>query len=246
MAYASLHPVARRTRLRERLTAAFCVAVIVALLGAALLRAFDVGTVKDTPDSVLKLLPEAQHPPAEKPFPARARSHHAGTAAPPNLRSRATPIVAPTPEVRLIAPPPVTAAPIAGAGAAPSAGASNVTGPGSGAGGQGVETGAGEAGNGGGDDGTDEVLIAGRIKESDFPRGVLEAGIRDATVHIRFTVGVNGRVSNCIVARSSGSPELDETTCRLITQRFRYRPATDAQGRPVAQEVEGEHRWSGR
>jgi hypothetical protein len=32
-------------------------------------------------------------------------------------------------------------------------------------------------------------------------------------------------------------------TCRLIQQRFVFRPATDRYGRPVADEVEGEHIW---
>jgi hypothetical protein len=30
----------------------------------------------------------------------------------------------------------------------------------------------------------------------------------------------------------------------LIQQRFVYRPSTDASGRPIADEVEGEHDWS--
>jgi protein TonB len=32
------------------------------------------------------------------------------------------------------------------------------------------------------------------------------------------------------VTRSSGNDLLDTTTCRLIVQRFRYRPAHDADG----------------
>ena len=58
-----------------------------------------------------------------------------------------------------------------------------------------------------------------------------------------FTVGANGRVTSCTVTRSSGVPELDSLTCRLIQQRFRYRPSTDRYGRPIPDEVEGEHDW---
>jgi protein TonB len=58
-----------------------------------------------------------------------------------------------------------------------------------------------------------------------------------------FTVGTDGRVTSCTVTRSSGVPELDALTCRLIQQRFRYRPSTDRFGRPIPDEVEGEHDW---
>jgi periplasmic protein TonB len=50
-------------------------------------------------------------------------------------------------------------------------------------------------------------------------------------------------VSRCTVTSSSGVPELDALTCRLIVQRFRYRPSTDRYGRPIADTVEGEHEW---
>jgi len=37
--------------------------------------------------------------------------------------------------------------------------------------------------------------------------------------------------------------ELDLLTCRLVQQRFRYRPSTDRYGRPYPEVVEGEHEW---
>jgi protein TonB len=72
---------------------------------------------------------------------------------------------------------------------------------------------------------------------------VLKAGI-GGTVYMRFVVGTNGRVTDCSVTRSSGNVELDETTCRLIMQRFRYEPTRDAKGRAVPDVVTGEHVWS--
>ena len=62
-------------------------------------------------------------------------------------------------------------------------------------------------------------------------------------VHLRFVVAATGRVSRCDVTRSSGDPSLDETTCRLIVRRFRYRPALGADGRAIAQVIPGEHDW---
>ena len=41
-------------------------------------------------------------------------------------------------------------------------------------------------------------------------------------------------------------PELDALTCRLVQQRFVYRPSTDRYGRPIEDEVEGEHDWVAR
>jgi protein TonB len=62
-------------------------------------------------------------------------------------------------------------------------------------------------------------------------------------VHLRFVVGTSGRVTGCTVTRSSGNAELDSTTCRLIMRRLRYRPATNAEGRPIPATVVGKHEW---
>jgi protein TonB len=62
-------------------------------------------------------------------------------------------------------------------------------------------------------------------------------------VSVTFTVQVNGRVSGCHVTRSSRVPELDALTCRIIEQRFRFRPSMDRYGRPYADEVDWDHDW---
>jgi protein TonB len=120
--------------------------------------------------------------------------------------------------------------------AAPSGGGSG-TGPALGSG-----SGGGAGGQGYGEGGGDLELIAGDIAPNDYPRHLAKAGI-GGTVGTRGTVGVNGRVTHCIVIRSSGVLELDVLTCRLIEQRFIYRPATDRYGRPVPDEVEIEWTW---
>ena len=109
-------------------------------------------------------------------------------------------------------------------------------------------SGGGAGGNGYGDDdggGTDAEQIAGEIRPSDYPRDLRRAGI-GGTVYFVFTVGPNGRVTRCGLTRSSGVPELDALTCRLVMQRFVYRPSTDGRGRPVPTEVDGEHEWVAR
>ena len=127
--------------------------------------------------------------------------------------------------------------------AAPVSGGGSGSGPaiGSGAGG-----GTGGQGYGADDDGgTDLVQIAGEIRPSDYPRDLRDRGV-GGRVGMVFTVGTNGRVTSCTVTRSSGVPELDSLTCRLIQQRFVYRPSTDRFGRPIADEVDGEQDWVAR
>ncbi|WP_435417795.1 energy transducer TonB [Parerythrobacter aurantius] len=49
----------------------------------------------------------------------------------------------------------------------------------------------------------------------------------------RATVDVSGEVSGCSILDSSGFKRLDELTCRLVTQRARFDPALDYQGKPI-------------
>ncbi|HVF94146.1 MAG TPA: TonB family protein [Sphingomonas sp.] len=135
-------------------------------------------------------------------------------------------------------------APVAGPGAEPSTGAAPVPGPGSGAGGVGIGTGSGGAGDGDGAGGGVTPLRwrSGELEDDDLPRWVPEGF--SGTVHLRFTVGVKGRVTDCTVTRSSGIADLDALTCRLIVKRLRYRPTLDRSGRPVPDIVTGEQTWT--
>jgi protein TonB len=121
---------------------------------------------------------------------------------------------------------------------APSGGGSG-SGPALGAGAGG---GSGGQGYGGDDGGTDLEKIAGEIEPSDYPRSLGNRGI-GGRVSVTFTVETSGRVTNCRVTRSSGTAELDALTCRLMEQRFRFRPSTDRYGRPIRDEVDWDHDW---
>ncbi|WP_166041008.1 energy transducer TonB, partial [Sphingosinicella sp. YJ22] len=100
--------------------------------------------------------------------------------------------------------------------------------------------GSGAGGSGGG--ASRARHMSGQIVRRDYPRAAVEARA-EGRVETRFTVGTDGRVSNCRVTRSSGNAALDQTTCRLIEQRFRWTPARDAQGRPVAEERGWQQTW---
>jgi protein TonB len=229
----------------DRMVSALVSAGLVALLLWALLVGLSVargGAVSEG----LKLfgVTRPPPPPPEKDPPKPVRNFRpAGEAAPPNFRAKPTEIVAPEPVVTMpLPPPPVVVAPVAGPGTQASAGAADVPGPGTGAGGEGDGFGAGGSGDGDGAGDVPPRRVGGRIRDSDYPLAAGEEGV-GGTVGVRFVVEVDGRVPSCEVTRSSGSRLLDDTTCRLIVQRFRYRPAQDARGRPFRSVIVQNETW---
>ena len=179
-----------------------------------------------------------------RPPPAKVRSPKPeGASAPPNLRAKATEVVAP-PVIPLIIPPPppVVVATRPDEGNASHSGNADIRGPGTGAGGEGNGTGSGRYGDGDGGGGTAPRQIRGRLKDSDYARSAVEAGV-GGTVGVRFMVETDGRVSDCEVDHSSGNIALDNTTCRLIQERFRFDPARDEEGRPVPSTIIENHSW---
>jgi protein TonB len=227
----------RTVRSRDRFTALVAVAAVQLALAFGLLSGFRVDIDRSS-DIVGQLIEISPPPPVPPPPPEPHKSasvHHNSSAPKADPRPLGgSPGQQPTP-----APPSIAPVVAVRPSAAPSGGGTG-TGPatGNGAGGGTGGTGYGDSEGGG----TDLQQIAGEITPRDYPRHLREAGI-GGTVGILFTVGVNGRVTACRVTRSSGIPELDALTCRLIRERFIYRPSTDRYGRPVSDEIEGEHEW---
>lgn len=234
-----------RKQFGDRFPALIGVGLIHALLGYALFAGLSV-RVLTQPDEVLKLFtvepPKPPPPIAEKKPAAQTAPLREGAAAPRNIRSHASEIRTTQPPI-VIAPPPIVAAPIPAVGDERSSGASPLPGPGTGSGGQGAGTGSGSYGDGpGGGGGIGPRQVKGRIRSSDYPQIAVEEGA-SGIVSVRYTVAIDGHVSRCIVTRSSGSRDLDETTCRLIEQRFRFDPARDAYGRAVQADIVEDHEW---
>lgn len=223
-------------RSKDRMWAIAGVVAVHGLLAYALLSGLAMRVSERASDSlelvdiVLPLPPPAPPPPPDEP------SKPKGEPSPPNLKAVPTPVVAPPP--RIPAPSPVAAAKVPSTGVASSAGASSVAGPGTGAGGAG--SGLGGGGSGGGGDRAQR--IRGQLNDTDYPIGARIAGI-EGMVAVRFTIQPDGRVSGCQILKSSGSAELDGTTCRLIERRFRYRPARDSLGRPIAEVATTSFTW---
>jgi protein TonB len=216
------------------------------LIGYGLILGFSVD-VKARIDEQLKIFNLAAKPPPPplvKPKPKETHSKKAsGEASPKNIKSKATEIVAP--ELPPPIPPPVIAAPRPFVGNEASTGATQERGPGTGAGGFGYGTGSGGEGEGEGGE-TPPRWKSGKIKDSDFSaiaRDIRFAATGSASfeVSVVYTVQPNGRATNCVVTRASGNPTFDQTTCRLIEERMRFKPMLDQSGRAVPSKMGEDH-----
>ncbi|MEG3124633.1 TonB family protein [Sphingomonas sp. GB1N7] len=231
----------------DRVRGAILAIVVQAALGYALISGLAVHFPQVAREGLaaFNLLPPPPPPPPEKLVPHKVVSRKAeGAASPPNLRSKATGVVAPPPVIPPPLPPPIPVAEKPGVGNQATSGNADVVGPGTGSGGQGDGTGNGRSGDGDGDGGLEipPRQTGGGIGRGDWPFDIAEAGI-GGKVSVRYLVTVGGRAANCVVTQSSGSRELDVLTCRLIEQRFRFKPSRDANGRKVESQIVQDHYW---
>ena len=196
------------------------------------------------PQEVVEIFDVAEPPPPpviveELPKPEEARpEREEGAASAKNIESKATPVVAPKPPTQLPIPQPIPVTKTPNQGNERTQGASNVVGPGTGAGGVGTGTGSGGSGSGTGGGGTGGVAtrpaVVRGITNRDYPDEVARYWPRGGAVFIAIRVLPNGRATDCKINRSIGVPAIDQWTCRLVEERALFRPATDANGRPVA------------
>jgi len=226
---------------RQRAIAGGAALAVALAVGIGLVSGLDLAVVRRASEAIHAFAlpvppPETQAVPDSKPSNGTA-----GEASAANRRARPAPLEAPKPIVPPVKPPPVAAAPKAESGNDASAGAAPVAGPGSGAGGRGDGFGAGGSGSGSGG-GTRPVWRSGAIADRDYPKAARRAKI-GGEVEVRFTIEPSGRVTRCRVPRSSGDASLDATTCDLIEARFRFQPATNASGQPVASDYGWRQTW---
>lgn len=76
----------------------------------------------------------------------------------------------------------------------------------------------------------------------DYPDWAL-AQNREGKILLSYIVQINGRVRDCKTVVSSGDDKLDHYTCVIMTRRAHYRPAIDAQRRPVEMRIVESVRW---
>ena|SRR5438309_8467810 len=61
----------------------------------------------------------------------------------------------------------------------------------------------------------------------------------EGVVGIKLTIGTAGRVTDCKVIQSSGYQVLDDTTCKIVIKRARFKPARDSSGNAAVAEMTG-------
>ena len=234
----------------ERLKAAAGVIAVHAGLAAVILTGLNVDTVSRAVERLqtFDITPDKPPPPPEPPPPPKPDESSAAKdeAAPANIKSEATPVVAPVPRIELPTPAPINTAPKPADGAQRTSGASTMAGAGTGAGGQGSGRGGGGTGGLGAGSGagfTPAQRIS-RIPNREYRRLVAASGRRSGSVGITLKVNTDGRPSHCRVARSSGDPAVDGLMCQMAIHHVRFRPARDPHGQPVAQDITWFPDWS--
>ena len=215
------------------------IAVHAALL-FALLNLSGTIDVRDKPQSSLSVIDLANPPPPPPPQPQEpARpTEREGASSPANIRSQATPVVAPKPRIQTPPVQKIVASEAPKIGTQSTQGSSSVAGPGTGAGGTGNGTGSGSGGDGSGngDNGIADPphLATPVLSGRDIPRELLDQWPPGVPVFLRIRVSPQGFVSECNVLRGTGNPQIDGTMCNIAHDRLRFRPAVNRSGQAVA------------
>lgn len=217
----------------KRIIAGSVTLFVAALVGIILVYGLDLRVIKEVSEAISAVAIRAPKLPPDPPKPEPVPNKAAGAASPANRHAKAAPVLAPKPKYMPPKPPTIAAAPQPGTGNQASAGAAPADGPGSGAGGSGTGIGSG---------GSKAVWRSGEIRNRDYPKSASHAKV-GGVVETRFTIQPNGRVTQCQVTQSSGDASLDVITCRLIELRFRFKPATNSAGEPIASEYGWRQTW---
>ncbi|MCB2077889.1 MAG: TonB family protein [Novosphingobium sp.] len=83
---------------------------------------------------------------------------------------------------------------------------------------------------------------AGWVSTNDYPSRDLREG-NQGVARFSLVIGADGKVESCVVTQSTGSGGLDDATCKYVSRRARFDPATDANGKRVTGSYNGSIRW---
>lgn len=221
----------------DRIAAGTAVAAIHVLIALALTLGMRVALsppVAHERPTLIVIEPTPLPKPPPQPPPPKPKAQGG---APSPRKARPLPKIASAPPPVVPAPPPLIAvpSPVPAGG-----GADNGEGQGGGTGGEGTGSGAGQ-GEGDGADFTEARQIGGRFRNSDFPDSVRLVG--RVRIGVRFAVTPTGAVDQCEIIEPSGYPEVDAMTCRVITERYRFKPARDGDGIAVTEVMEERYTW---
>ena len=230
----------RSTGREDRAKALAGVLLVHIVLGAVILSGLNVRIVQHAVEQLKTFDIREPPPPPPQPPPPQQRSERArkeeGAA---GKKAEPSPVVAPKPKIVLPAKPPVPAAPVAGTGSATRLGASTA-GTGTGAGG----SGSGRGGGGTGDfSGFTPARLVRNLNRSDY-RQLTGGRMPYGRAMVSLQLDARGVPVECRIARSSGDSSVDAGLCPLITRRLRFRPALDADGRPIPYRLQYVATWS--
>ncbi len=80
------------------------------------------------------------------------------------------------------------------------------------------------------------------VTNDDYPAEAVK-NKQQGTTGFRLTIDPSGNIVGCEITSSSGFASLDETTCRVMTQRARFSPALDKKGKPITGTWASRFRW---
>lgn len=80
------------------------------------------------------------------------------------------------------------------------------------------------------------------VSNADYPARALREE-RSGTTGFRLTIGTDGRVQDCQITSSSGSPDLDQAACDNLRRRARFKPAIGGDGQPMTDTYSNRVRW---
>lgn len=207
----------------ERAKAMIAAVAVTALLGIAIVTGLSVRAVRQAAERLrtfdIALPRPPQPPPPPTPRPHEQKKQESAPAAP-----KASPVVAPKPEVQLPTRQRIVAASQPGTGASSSNGQGGV-GNGAGAGGNG-------AGLGGGDGGNTPARLVRNLTRGDY-RALTADRMPAGSAALAIRIDPAGRIDSCRVERSSGDPAIDSGLCQLVEARLLFDPARNGAGQPI-------------
>lgn len=74
--------------------------------------------------------------------------------------------------------------------------------------------------------------VFGLIRDDDYPEDAVNANQSGNTRYL-LMIGPTGAVMDCVITVSSGVASLDAMGCQVMRERARFKPATDASGKPT-------------
>lgn len=80
------------------------------------------------------------------------------------------------------------------------------------------------------------------VSDRDYPSAAIREE-REGLTRFRLSIGADGRVTGCEITGSSGSADLDATTCAKVSSRARFVPALGGDGMPTTGSYAGSVRW---